>query len=337
MDNRILKISVICPTYNTPPDLLHAAVQSVISAAGVHLHEFLLVDDQSTDIGTLAAIDAIAASDPRVIVIRQANRAGTPSAGRNAGIERATGDWISFIDHDDLWMPDRMDAVLEVLQAYPDAGWIAANYQSLYPDGTTESALRLSDSCPGETVGDGFIRLDSPALTECLIGNAWLHLGASLIRTKFLRRLNGFYEGFVYYHEDCILFTRLSVITSCYFVNRDVYMWRRHRGSLMRSPLRLTKVYAAGWKHARQDPLLRAFMRETRWVLYGVYKGLAVNNLTNGFSMRALGFAFRAWLSDPREMGTLALFIRLMLRSDSPERTEMESRYSTAERFEVGT
>jgi glycosyltransferase involved in cell wall biosynthesis len=332
MNATVLRISVVCPVYNTPADLLHTAIQSVIATAGPHLHELLLVDDASTSQSTLAAIGQIAAADARVVVVDQRHNKG-PGAARNRGIQQATGDWIGFIDSDDVWMDERMEAVLLALQAFPDAAWIAGNYQTMYRDGTAEVAPQISQSCPCVRLRDKLALLRSPELTRHLIGNSWFHMGASLIKKDCIDRIGGFYGNFFHYQEDCILFARLSVVEPCCFLEQAFYTWRRDVRGLMSSPRRLTDAYAAGWRHARRDELLRGFRRETRWALYGVYKGLAVNNLSNAMPWRALRFALRAWLLDPREIGELAAFLRLMLRRDFADRATDERRYSTAERF----
>lgn len=334
MTATVLRISVVCPVYNTPAGLLHAAAQSVLAAAGPHLHELLLVDDASTRQETLAAIEQIAAADARVVVIRQ-RRNGGHCAARNQGIRQARGDWIGFIDHDDLWLPGRIDDVLPVLEAFPDAAWVAGNFQSLHHDGTTVAAPLISQSCAGDRLRDDLVRLQSPELTRHLIGNFWLHIGASLIKKECIQKINLFYEGFFYYYEDCIFFARLSVSVPCYFLERSFYAWRRDINSLTWSPRRLTGAYAAGWQHARHDNTLRNFRREIRWVLYGIYKGLAINNRANARPWPALGFALRAWLLDPREVGELALFLRLLLRGNSGRSAADERRYSAAERFVI--
>ncbi len=70
-------------------------------------------------------------------------------------------------------------------------------------------------------------------------------------------------------------------------------------------------------------------------MLYKTYKGLAINNLLNAKPWQALWFALRAWLLDPREIGELALFLRMYLGRNVAGRAANERRYSTAERFMV--
>lgn len=90
------KISVIIPVYNIV-DYLQECVESVLNQTYKNL-EIIIVDDGSTD-GSGELCDRLAKPDNRVIVIHKEN--GGLSDARNAGIEHATGDYISFIDGDD--------------------------------------------------------------------------------------------------------------------------------------------------------------------------------------------------------------------------------------------
>ena len=95
-------ISVIVPVYNVEP-YLRRCVDSILRQTYRNL-EILLVDDGSTDrSGTIC--DACAQQDTRVKVIHQKN--GGLSAARNCGLETARGEYISFVDSDDL-INDRM-------------------------------------------------------------------------------------------------------------------------------------------------------------------------------------------------------------------------------------
>lgn len=93
-----LKISVIIPVYNVEP-YLHQCVDSVLSQTYKNI-EVILVDDGSPD-NCPAICDQYAEADARVKVIHQKN--GGLSAARNAGVQCASGDYITFLDSDDFW------------------------------------------------------------------------------------------------------------------------------------------------------------------------------------------------------------------------------------------
>ena len=91
-----MKISIIIPVFNAEK-FLRQCVASVIGQAYRDL-EIILVDDGSTD-ESPKICDEFAAEDSRIIAVHQAN--GGVSVARNIGLEKATGDWITFIDADD--------------------------------------------------------------------------------------------------------------------------------------------------------------------------------------------------------------------------------------------
>lgn len=103
------KISVIIPVYNVEK-FLDKCVSSIINQPYKNL-EIILVDDGSPD-NCPAICDSWADKDDRIIVIHQPN--GGVSSARNAGIDRATGDYISFIDSDD-YINDNFSKVCEIL------------------------------------------------------------------------------------------------------------------------------------------------------------------------------------------------------------------------------
>ena len=108
-----MNISVIVPTRNRSA-LLAMTLRSVVCQRDVDL-EVIVVDEASTD-DTLTMLAAI--GDARVRVIRHDTPAGV-SAARNRGAAEAHGDWLAFIDDDDLWAPDKL---VRQLQAAQQAG-----------------------------------------------------------------------------------------------------------------------------------------------------------------------------------------------------------------------
>ena len=136
-------ISVVIPCFNARA-YIGEAVRSVLAQrlAAHAVHEVLVVDDGSTD-GSAAAVPL---DDPRVRMIRQAN--GGISRARNAGIAEARGEWVAFLDADDLWPVDSLAERAAVLDERPDAGVAAgAIDQFLSPDLPEEHArgVRLPD------------------------------------------------------------------------------------------------------------------------------------------------------------------------------------------------
>jgi glycosyltransferase involved in cell wall biosynthesis len=105
-------ISVVIPAYNAAK-YLPESLNSVLSQT-LPPDEILVIDDGSTD-DTVA----VASAFPGVRVASYEN-AG-PSAGRNRGMALATGDWVAFLDHDDLWLPQKLEKQMRMLNSHPEA------------------------------------------------------------------------------------------------------------------------------------------------------------------------------------------------------------------------
>jgi glycosyltransferase involved in cell wall biosynthesis len=109
-----VRVSVIIPTYNRWP-LVSEAVASVC-AQRRPADEVIVVDDGSED-GTATALQA--AYGAGVTVVRGAHRG--VAAARNVGVSSSTGDWIAFLDSDDVWRPDKLAAQVDFLEHHPNA------------------------------------------------------------------------------------------------------------------------------------------------------------------------------------------------------------------------
>jgi glycosyltransferase involved in cell wall biosynthesis len=108
-------VSVIIPVYNVE-NYLADTIRSVLAQTYDHF-EVILVDDGSTD-GSLALAQQF--SDPRIKIIRQRNR-GLAGA-RNTGIRHARGEYLAFLDSDDLWLPEKLAFHVQHLGENPQVG-----------------------------------------------------------------------------------------------------------------------------------------------------------------------------------------------------------------------
>ncbi|MXV17457.1 glycosyltransferase family 2 protein [Hufsiella ginkgonis] len=118
------RVSIIMPAYNAARYLAQA-IQSVLDQTFKNW-ELLVVNDGSTDETATIAL-AYASSDSRIKVLNQHNQ-GQGSA-RNAGISAATGEWVAFLDADDLWLPQKLEVQWSFLEKAKNvdvafcAGW----------------------------------------------------------------------------------------------------------------------------------------------------------------------------------------------------------------------
>jgi glycosyltransferase involved in cell wall biosynthesis len=123
-------VSVVIPAYNAEP-FLHKALDSVLAQSYGNL-EVLVVDDGSRD-GTAAVARAYRERDARVILLVQPN--GGLSNARNAGIRQARGEYIAYLDADDYWLPDKIAAQTELMQANPHLAFCSTATRVETPEG----------------------------------------------------------------------------------------------------------------------------------------------------------------------------------------------------------
>ena len=128
-------ISVVIPVYNNETTI-QETIESVLSQSFSDL-ELIVINDGSQD-STLKIVSSIL--DPRLKVFSYPNTG--LAATRNRGVSHASGEYISFIDADDLWTPDKLEAQFKALQGNPQAAvayswtdWIDESGQFLRPGG----------------------------------------------------------------------------------------------------------------------------------------------------------------------------------------------------------
>ena len=104
-------ISIILPAYNTQEVFLREAVESVL-AQTYSAWELLVIDDSTT-----APVENIVKSytDERIKYFRNPQNLGM-AASRNRGLELAAGEFIALLDHDDLWMPEKLEMQLKLIR-----------------------------------------------------------------------------------------------------------------------------------------------------------------------------------------------------------------------------
>jgi glycosyltransferase involved in cell wall biosynthesis len=107
--------SIIIPTYNRS-EKVRQVIQSILCQTFSDF-EVLIMDDGSND-NTCKVVEGF--KDPRIHYC-WAENSGGPATPRNRGIETARGEWICFLDADDLWYPNKLEIVAKAIAANPDA------------------------------------------------------------------------------------------------------------------------------------------------------------------------------------------------------------------------
>jgi glycosyltransferase involved in cell wall biosynthesis len=166
------RVSVIIPAYNAA-----AFVGEAVNSALAQSHpdvEVIVVDDSSTD-GTP---EILARYGDRIRVHRQPN--GGVSSARNTGAALAGGDWVSFLDADDVWAPRKIEAQLT---AAVDGEWV---YTNRFNFGARGPLPEIQSDVTLMTEGDVFVPL--------LMRGNFITVSSVMMRTALFQQLGGFHH-----------------------------------------------------------------------------------------------------------------------------------------------
>ena len=193
------KVSIVIPTYNCL-DYLPKAIGSVLQQTHQDI-ELIIIDDNSND-GTSTYLASI--QDHRIVKLSTLG-VGAPQA-RNLGIEKATGEFIAFLDADDFWFPEKIERQLEFHQRYPDMAMSFTNYEHL-----TEDYEVIVDCfsywSQFQNRDEQFINIDNPL--EFIIENNVIGTSTVMVKADVFSQTDSF-NADIKYGEDWELWLRMS-------------------------------------------------------------------------------------------------------------------------------
>lgn len=203
-------VSILTPIFDTPVPWLREAVDSVLAQIYENW-ELVLIDDGSTAIDLLHALPGLAARDRRIHLVTLERHQGI-SAALNKGLEVAKGQWLTFLDHDDLLEPDALFQNVRVLQENPELDLIYSDEDKLTEAGF-DSPILKPDWSP-----DFFL--------SC---NYLCHM--IFLRRDLVRAVDGFRREFDG-SQDYDLLLRITERTDrIHHIPRVLYHWRRSENS----------------------------------------------------------------------------------------------------------
>lgn len=229
------KVSVVMPLYNAE-NFLELSVQSVLQQTFKDF-ELILVDDCSTD-GTLAIAESF--DDARIKILRNEKNLGTPGATRNVGLDAAQGEYVYFMDDDDVLLERGLEVLVDAAEknsadAVNSTKWY---YFKSYENASAEDTdIALDEMFPAEPVAEN---LRTRIYREFLLGGMHIAPWLFLYRREFLLanqiRFPAEVAEDVFFNFDVVCATgRIAKI------DEPFYIWRPHRTSAQHNPARLPK------------------------------------------------------------------------------------------------
>ena len=207
------EISVVIPTYNRQ-HLVIEAVESVLAQTYSDF-EIIVVDDGSTD-------DTAAKLRPyldRLQYVVQQNRG--VAAARNTGIRRAQGEFICFLDSDDLWEPGKLEAQLRFAKDHPEYALISTEIRGFDADKKFVGQSKAS-----------MYEIRNGLVSEHLLFGNWIQTSTVMVRGTCLDEVGWFDEDVGQFGEDWLLWMRVASKFPIYFLPEPLVLYRFHSGQL---------------------------------------------------------------------------------------------------------
>jgi len=251
-------VSVIVPTYNYGrflPDALESIRKQTYPD-----WECIVVDDGSTD-DTLTVVSAAAANDGRVRYVSQANKG--PNAARNRGIVESVGDYIQFLDADDLLPPTKLQAQVHAMETDPSIGIIYSDARFFRDSATDLLPHRVPGPRPTTTTDTGLL---DPLLRALVEYDNIMVVEGPLIRRSAITAVGPFEESLLR-GEDWQYWLRCALAGVRFVADTDeerAVRVRLHPDSAMRNELAMhtSAIAIRGWLDGRlDDPSLRRLNR----------------------------------------------------------------------------
>lgn len=300
-------VSVIVPTYNRAA-LLPATIDSVFAQTFTG-HEIIVVDDGSTDT-TRESLESLIRAG-RIRYVYQPNRG--ESAARNQGIRLAAGDYLLFLDSDDLLLPDALEKQVTCLDAHPEVGLVHGGYVKFDNAGNDlgyRNTTRFSGWIYPRILLEWEILMAVPTV---------------MVRAALLRETGGFDES-MRQAADLDMWRRLARRTRFQALPDVLARIRSHQGSVSADKSRAASMFETYLSRAfADDPALGPLFR--RRSLAGMYANVGTTLLGDGSpaqmplvrhwcvrSLRAWPFQTRAALGLAGSMFSWELRRRLVTR-----------------------
>jgi glycosyltransferase involved in cell wall biosynthesis len=261
-------ISVIIPSRNRP-QMLREAVASVLSQTFPYVEIIIVLTG-----GDAATTDAAHELSERTGVKVIATEPLGISATRNRGLADATGEWVSFLDDDDLWLPDKLERQMEMANL-TGADVVTTNWVIFDETGDIEQ-WRPTGANPlpkGLSYAEAFI-LNNFGSVGCLI------------RTRALRSLGGF-DVSLKAGEDWDMWRRLSHGHTIVYLDIPLIRYRVHNGNVSSNPWLIAYyAFVHGLKMRRDTPdhlrhMLRGPLSNLTFSV-GVFGYLTLNRMSKG-------------------------------------------------------
>lgn len=232
------KVSVIIPAFNVEK-FIQQSIESVLIQTEQDL-EIILVNDGSTD-STLQIAEALAANDPRLHIISQPN-SGKPSVARNVGLTKAEGEYICFLDGDDLYKLDKVEKEIAVLDKYPEIDVVFHDMDVVSAEGEKQGETYLNAVNFQELAKPYFEQIENNIFwvsktfyNFMSIKITAIHTSSVMIRRRRLDQEEYWFPEDMLIGEDIDLWFRMVKGRRVMFIDEPLSAYRQHDDNITKN------------------------------------------------------------------------------------------------------
>ncbi len=222
---------------------LEKAIASVL-AQTYNNWELLLVDDGSTDGSSAIALQYETQYPHKIRYLEHLDHQNLGmSASRNLGINCSDGEYVAFIDGDDLWLPQKLERQVNIIEGQPDAALIRGRAKWWY-GWTGKSEDKRRDFIQKLDLPFNSL-IQPPAVLMLFLRDEWASLHDILVRRKAIEAVGGYEDSFPGMYEDQVFHTKLCLNFPVYVSSECWYFYRQHDGACTTQAHAAQKYYHA--------------------------------------------------------------------------------------------
>ena len=239
-------VSVVIPTYNSE-DYIAEALTSVLNQTHQNL-EVLIVDDASTD-NTIETVSQFAKKDHRITLEKLEINSGAATA-RNTAIKKAKGSYISFLDSDDKWLPNKLELQLKLIKE-KDCAVVFSSYYCMNENGV--SLNKIVTALP---------RLNFQKILKCnYIGN--------LTGMYSVKKLGKLYAPDIRKRQDWALWiTAIQKAGTAYGISEPLAVYRERQNSISSNKFKMLTYNFSIYK----DFLKYSYIKSTYYMIIFLFE-----------------------------------------------------------------
>ena len=209
-------VSVIIPTYNRA-HFLRLTLESIVSQTYQNIEIFVIDDGSPNNEAEIVCKEFAKVSYCKI------NNSGGPAKPRNVGIQKAKGKYLAFVDDDDIWLPNKLEKQVQILEQNPEFGLVHGCCEVINNEGILQGKIVGRPGKPEVKHGDVNMRM---------IGNWTVMMPTSFVRREVVDKVGYFNEEMPAAGEDVEFWTRCSFETKFYYLDNPMVYYRIHNENI---------------------------------------------------------------------------------------------------------